>query len=327
MKTERKDLDGVSLHQVQDAETQRFLQNVLCYYCCSKEHESFFKLPAAQPVSIERKDFRTLRSKPYVACEKSDGVRLLLMMARLTPPGFNEPIKLCCVINRKGDIFLAPLAKVPNAMWQGTVLDGELTVHKQTGEPVFIVFDCPRLSGILITDQTVTQRLRLVRLVLDEEGYQSTFPHDPFSIKMKKMIPKREFHLLEGIVHHQQMEYKIDGTIFTPDEPGWVVGRHFGLFKLKPPGHHTVDFLIMNDGISISVFDPDQCGQIVVGKLMDHSPPGCIGECSYVSDGLWNLISIRHDKAQSNDMLTYKKTLLNIEENLSLGEIVEACLH
>lgn len=325
MKTEKTLLiEGVQLHLVKEKETQQFLQKVLFYYCCVKEHDTFFKLPAPQPVSIEKKDFSTLRTKPYLACEKTDGMRVMLLMARVTPPGFKAPIKICCVFNRRGDVFLAPIQKIPNAMWQGTVLDGELTLHKQTQEPIFLIFDCARLSGILITDQRVSERLQLVQTVLDE-GYQSTFPHDPFSMKIKKMISKDEFDFLEGIVHHQQLEYNTDGTILTPDEAGWVTGRHFGLFKLKPPGHHTVDFLIMEDGISISVFDPDRCGQIVVGRLQDHSPPGCIVECSFLSDGLWNVVCIRQDKNQSNDMLTYKKTLLNIEENLSIGDIVKAC--
>ena len=34
--------------------------------------------PGPQPISIERKHFRVLKSQPYVVCEKTDGVRHML---------------------------------------------------------------------------------------------------------------------------------------------------------------------------------------------------------------------------------------------------------
>ena len=62
------------------------------------------RFPAPQPVSIERKNFKTLKDKNYVVCAKLDGHRFLLACTTIN---FSDSIyNVCCLIDRNFDIFL-----------------------------------------------------------------------------------------------------------------------------------------------------------------------------------------------------------------------------
>jgi hypothetical protein len=49
---------------------------------------------------------------------------------------------------------------------------------------------------------------------------------------------------------------------------------------------------------------------------------GTVVECAY-ENGKWHALHDRPDKLQANDLLTFKKTRMNIEEDIKLEEIIK----
>lgn len=87
--------------------------------------------PGPQPISIERKHFRALKSQPYVVCEKTDGVRHMLVCFETS-----DKKKICALVDRAFHVTFTTLT-VP----RDTVLDGELM------DGVFYVYDAVRVKG------------------------------------------------------------------------------------------------------------------------------------------------------------------------------------
>jgi hypothetical protein len=60
---------------------------------------------------------------------------------------------------------------------------------------------------------------------------------------------------------------------------------------------------------------------MAIGKIKGNYKAGIIVECN-LSRGVWNVIGIRKDKKQANDILTYERTLVNIREDIQIEELL-----
>ena len=311
------------LHEIQDQEVVATLQQRLYLHCrlTDTKYAARFVFPGPQPLSIERADFPVLHTKPYVMCEKTDGHRGAMMFDVVHVGG--NPLKLCVLFNRSGTVWICPIQKVPSAMWQGSVFDGEVVLHAG-GDPCFLIFDAIRISGMWLEQTIFTERLAMAKIAL--QTYEYTPKHDPLTLKIKAMIHQEDFGEAEGLLSARKMEFNTDGILLIPDVSGFTIGRAKGMFKLKPPGTHTVDFIVEPRG-GLSVYKPDKDGQVVVAHLQTPVPPlvepGMVVECAYTGQGdIWKVVLVRDDKSFSNDYLTFTKTLINQQENLSVADII-----
>lgn len=266
------------------------------------------RLPGPNPVSIERKDFEKLRTKEYVIAEKTDGVRFVMMFARLF--GF----KVCVIIDRSMTAFLVPLKAIPRVLFQGSIFDGELTVDK-SGRECFILFDAVIVSGVTVSHINLEGRLIAMR-----RGFKDfkIAPQDPIELRLKAWTELRDANARKKIEDSQRI-YHTDGVVLVPKEDQVVYGRNFDMFKMKPHGTHTVDFVVMDNSI-IGVYDSRSKLDVAIGKIRGNYPVGTIVECK-ITNNVWDVVGIRTDKSQPNDVLTYEKTLLNIRENISVEEL------
>jgi len=214
------------------------------------------EFPGSQPVSFANSHIQqNLESRDYFVCEKSDGLRCL-MLCILDPAG-EEAIFL---ITRENQYFRIPNLHIPlpedeNSCHNGTLIDGELVLSKRPIDDVkelrYLMFDCLAMNGKNIVTRPLDKRLGY----LSEQFYKPYFklrenhPKEcenfPFKLSMKNMhlsykLPK-VFESLKFLGHTS------DGLIFTCCETPYVFGTDPTLLKWKPSEENTIDFKLHLD--------------------------------------------------------------------------------
>lgn len=256
------------------------------------------RFPGPQPISIERIHFPILKHDSYVVCEKTDGVRKMLVCFEF------ESRKYCLLVNRAFEYTYTTLA-VP----RGTILDGELLGNE------YLVYDAVMVRGENVRELNLYQRL--------EKAKALSIPKTPGNVKVR-IKQMNDLKNIRSIILTPQS----DGLVFTPVNMPIRVGTHDKLFKWKP--NNTIDFLVQPYG--------DVDGRIMYGLYiqggymikpltrecaMNKQPrefDGKIVECEYGKTG-WSIIKIRDDKTYPNNKRTFDRTLVNIKENIQLTEL------
>lgn len=285
------------------------------------------RYPGPNPVSLDTSHFPRLGGEPYYVCEKTDGVRYLMVCCTApSPPGAvtaRPYINVCALVDRSMTAYLLSVHALPRAAYQGTLLDGEVAWNKALERWEYLVFDALCISGVPVLNGCLPDRMTAVHRMME---VYSPHDKDTLQIRPKDFISGSNFEEFQAALPHLEKSYDIDGLILTPARPPVVFGRHMGLFKMKFSSKHTVDFLVGLDGRELSVFDAGH--HKAVGTLYPGTtaPPGSIAECSLAQPGstLWTLVMLRTDKSTANDMYTYQKTMLNMRENLSIAHVASA---
>lgn len=295
-------LEGLILHKVSSAPDVDSLKSKL-YSLCNADRKCPF--PAPLPVSLERSQFDNIKNNKYVVCEKTDGQRCLLLCTKL------NGVDVCLLVTRSLDFYCVPIEHVPTALFQDTVLDGELVFASGTWH--FLIFDAMAVSGIFVGTKPLSARLAATRVGM------TTYVHDASDPIV--LVIKNFYCTIEEFDKRLEKGYfLVDGVILTPESMPVVCGRHWHLFKLKT--HHTIDFR-MDAGLKLAIFDGSR--HVVVSRLNKvvgtKLSRGDIVEAEYAGNDRWTFVKHRIDKKHCNDMLTYTKTILNIEENIQESEL------
>jgi hypothetical protein len=274
------------------------------------------RFPGPNPVSLERASLAGLDPAKYWVCEKTDGVRYALVAT--TYRGH----RLLTLFDRTLTPYVVPLAAVPCAWFQGTVVDGELAFDKASKRHVFLAFDAVMVSGVPVFHLPLSRRLDALRTSMRDYA-----PHeaDPFGIRIKTFFALARLDAFEAALDAVRARYDIDGLVLSPEAGDVVYGRHMGMYKFKPFGGaaaHTVDFLVGADGRQLLVFDAGR--HVTVAVLVSGGQaavPDTIVECAHVRGDEWRAVGTRQDKATANDAFTFRKTVLNIQEAIGLGDL------
>ena len=255
------------------------------------------RFPGPQPVSIERRHFPLLKKQPYVICEKTDGVRQLLVSTEegvfLVNRAFKtDPVKV----------------RIP----KGTILDGELVTAKN-GKVLFMVYDAVIVKGENVCNFNLKLRLEKARSII--KGIIKT-AQAPFEIRLKTM-----WALGDPIPDLNSFEYETDGLVFTPVNDPIRSGTHETMFKWKPRERITIDFELKL-GKDLFVQDrgtPYKEAELHLQNRRGDLPDGTIVECGYGELGFF-VEKIRTDKTYANNRRTYFRTIVNLRENIQLSE-------
>ena len=259
------------------------------------------RFPGPQPVSIERRHFSLLKRQPYFVCEKTDGVRHLLASTEegvfLVNRAFViEPVKI----------------RVP----KDTLLDGEL-VKTKAGKSLFVVHDAVRVKGETLTSQPLNYRLDAARKVI--KGIIKT-AQAPFEIRVKTMYLWGS----EQLPPLDSFEYETDGLVLTPINEPIRMGTHETMFKWKPKERITIDFQLRN-GCELWVQDrgvPYKEADLHTRNQRTDLPDGTIVECGYGDLGFF-VEKVRTDKTHANNRRTYFRTMVNLREDIQVGELTK----
>jgi hypothetical protein len=267
--------------------------------------------PGPQPVSIERRHFQVLKGGEYVVCEKSDGVRHVLVSC------FYGDKKMCVLVNRAFDMTLVPL-NLPRSAYQGTIFDGELV------EKTFLVYDAVIVSGSTVKHLCLHKRLETAETVIN--GILK-IKSDPVAIKLKKFFNLK--HFKQFITEHlPTVTGPIDGLVFTPVNEHVKTGTHETMFKWKPRDNNTIDFQCKrwDNKWGLYVIEKGKLifeSELSFAKTPDWITEDCIVECQYMCDEYprwWKPLGLRKDKTHPNNRRTFYRTLVNIKENIQIDE-------
>ena len=309
--------------------------------------------PCSQPMSLERKDIKTLFEKEYVVADKSDGVRYNLYLDQV------KDKKYSFLVNRKLDFYQIPIAAT-KSFFAGSLFDGELVWIKtkhNTKTQLYLVFDVIAYMGSTeIQKMSYFKRLELIRKIFDLEGQKIESPECAIkiaklgklicggnefglSLKPKPCYPMSQLDCLLRLINN--LQYDTDGIIFTPVNAPVETGTSKQIFKLKRK--HTIDLEVNNDilyagigGNSKNRCPLDSCGiSYKVSPLfwpqltaaLSISTPTHIVECELLKIEneciQLSFEGLRHDKIHPNTVQTILATIKNVRENIRPEELVD----
>ncbi|KAJ9094494.1 hypothetical protein QFC21_006033 [Naganishia friedmannii] len=215
---------------------------------------SFSRFPGSQPVSFVSRSLKLLETRNFWVCEKSDGVRVMMLIAWNSAENRQQVF----LIDRKNTYKEVENLEFPH--WNPpsgikspcgpSVIDGELVcdIDRKTGEQRLrlYAFDCIVYSNTNLMKSSLQSRYGRLKSWLLEPFHKNlreqTHPaQQPFEIVCKTM------ELAEGIEavvkdHIPQLEHGHDGLIFTCAETGYVIGTDEMILKWKPPLENSIDF-------------------------------------------------------------------------------------
>ncbi len=275
---------------------------------------------APNPVSLEKYHMTHNLKDTHLVAEKNDGVRCLLLLGR-TFDSNEEPYMLQvfrnrnmkeidCVKQEKDCSVFVGNKNMDVNLFDGTLVDGEYV--EETGE--IILFDAVAIGGYDVKGFNLHSRLNTVKTVA------SVLPECDFRIRCKK------FHPLEKAVEIYEESDNADGLILMPIDSPVRTGRHQNMFKWKVLDQCTIDlgydgkeFYAIGDGGKKEKKIPFRTptGQFMTNAIYELAP-------SFTSDE-WKIVRHRTDKVQPNHIVTIKKTLNTIRDNISLDDIIELC--
>jgi hypothetical protein len=260
------------------------------------------RFPGPQPVSIERRHFLEFGRRPYYVCEKTDGVRHLLLSLEVQGKRFT------CLVNRAFEI--TPFnTMIP----RGTVLDGELVKPRDQGtgsRPIFLIYDAICVKGVDVRRESLDKRLGAARALLKSVIRSAK---DPFEIRVKEMT-----RFPGPLPDLDSFPWETDGLVFTPVNEPIRMGTHETLFKWKPRPRITIDFEIRK-GCELNVQDKGRLYKEADLHSGPRFPDGTIVECGYGQLG-WYVEKVRTDKKHANNRRTFFRTLINLRENIQFQE-------
>lgn len=313
--------------------------------------------PAANPVSLERSNFKVLQDNEFMCGLKTDGVRHMLLLT-LKP---NSALPIAIMVDRAKTMYEVEVWAHEDYFCKGTLMDGELVWDNSNRDNmIYVAFDIILSRGSYCLQMLYKERLELLHgivlcvdqqrndesvetQVLEEEKLIARNNDYNIQIIPKRCVFKSQLPLLWSQRHHET--HNNDGIIFTMNCSGVDTGTSKYVFKWK--NEHTIDIkasldpktfswiIHVNSNADETTVDINSIGasrEFVMqhNKLLDAlcNRQPCIVECVLSIDkesGAAILIPERQrtDKCTSNNVRTILATLRNVEESISAQEVFD----
>lgn len=266
--------------------------------------------PCAAPTSLLRTHLPLLQSG-YVVTEKSDGVRYLMVFARLKKTSF------ACLVDRALAMFQIEV-RAPTMLFDGSVFDCELVAGPQ-GNHKLLVFDCILLRAVSLRKHTFTRRFAKMTQFVGDDGNKLTCVQ--FPVIAKSFVPLTDLSHIKV----DQLGHASDGFILQPVDGRVVWGRDQHCFKWKY--HPSVDVQIEKGTARCleGPLPPDS------DWVLHHSPADGLWECEASVDRhqgrrrvTLTPLRLRTDKLEANSSQTIGGVVQEIEDSVQLWELAGA---
>jgi hypothetical protein len=260
--------------------------------------------PCAAPTSLLRAHLPLLQNG-YVVTEKSDGVRYLLVFARLKKTSF------ACLVDRALAMFQIEV-RAPTMLFEGSVFDCELVAAPQGHK--LLVFDCIQMRAASLRKHTFARRYaKMTQFVGDDKLTCAQFP-----VIAKSFVPLTDLSHIKV----DQLGHASDGFILQPTTGQVVWGRDKHCFKWKY--HPSVDVQVEKGAL--------RCLEGLLPSDSDwvlHSnPPDGLWECEASVDKhqgrrrvTLTPLRLRTDKLDANSSETIVGVVKEIEDSVQLWEL------
>ncbi|OWB82446.1 hypothetical protein B5S33_g1072 [[Candida] boidinii] len=222
--------------------------------------------PGSQPVSFTRDHlYNNLYNRDYLVCEKSDGLRCLLLVLINQDTGEEGTF----LINRENQYYMVPGFHFPknsknfDVSHNGTIVDGELvfSTNQVTGikELRYLIFDCLAMDMNSVMQKNLWKRLYHAQHDFHKpymelrRAFPDACAQFPFKLDFKNMT--QPFKIRKIFKEMKNLTYVSDGLILTCCDTPYCPGTDSTLLKWKPAEENTIDFKI---GLRFpSYIDPD----------------------------------------------------------------------
>ncbi|KAJ7444940.1 mRNA capping enzyme, catalytic domain-containing protein, partial [Mycena latifolia] len=221
---------------------------------CLDQCLSSKRFPGSQPVSFAQRDLAKLESQDFWVCEKSDGMRVLLLV-HTDPDSGSQMVYL---IDRKNDYYevqglFFPHHENPQMPLQNTIVDGELVydVDPRTNHETlrFLAFDCLVVNNQNIMSRPLDKRYGRLRewfykpfAKMKQDHSHVTKTH-PFDIRVKEISPS--YHAEQVFAEMVNLQHGNDGLIYTCVNTPYTPGTDPNILKWKPPSENSIDFKLI----------------------------------------------------------------------------------
>ncbi|KAI0273590.1 mRNA capping enzyme [Gloeopeniophorella convolvens] len=236
---------------------------------CGLNHDRF---PGSQPVSFGVKDLDRLEKEDYWVCEKSDGIRVLLVI--LT--NLETSDQAVFVVDRHNTYreisgLFFPHHEHPERPLRTTVLDAELVidVDPRTKRETLrlLCFDCLVADSQNVMTKTLDKRYWVGNFYafIPSLNHTSMFqrlkevfykpyakmlrdhPHmagsQPFDIQVKEV--NFSYSIDKVFLDIPNLQHGNDGLIYTAVSTPYVSGTDHNILKWKPPSENSIDFKLV----------------------------------------------------------------------------------
>jgi len=258
--------------------------------CITKKLENM-RFAGCMPVNFSRHHIEKVQRTSvdgedggYFLSEKTDGLRHLLVFTGKTAvlidrtmTGKQPRLTLPGSRSLEDGEYMDPMSRILPLIRPGTVLDGEVVVHRRLRRPVFIVFDVLCVSSMQpVLHLAFAQRLKYMqRESFRQENTKVDIFSDSSAVALnnsdailplvRKVFARRSAldDLLSHVVEEQGMrcyrhgngvhDHLTDGIIFQPNTP-YVCGTDINLLKWKYLDTVTIDVELM-DSFPTNYFD------------------------------------------------------------------------
>jgi hypothetical protein len=320
------------------------------------------KFIGCMPKNFSRHHLDEIQRSPensYFLSEKTDGVRHLLVFTGTTAVLLDRKMERGKQPKPRpgSDPAQDPMAPILSLIRPGTVLDGEVVLHRKLRRPIFIVFDVLTLSTTQpVLQLPFEQRLRhlkrasfrtekadrdmfadsavadpKVALPLVRKNFVSRFGLDDLLSRVTEERGMRTY--MNGDVHN----HLTDGIIFQPNLP-YVCGTDDNLLKWKYLDTVTIDVEILpsdDDTLHVGVMGAEQT-TVDMSDYFKKFPASerlrleadmaetnsKIAEVGFdPTTGDWYYSTMRPDKPVPNHISTVLGTLLELAESLTAEEL------
>ncbi|KAM0671901.1 subunit alpha of mRNA capping enzyme [Ordospora colligata] len=308
------------------------------------------KFVGSHPITLTLENINLLLTEDFLVCEKSDGVRALLLIINYMDKN------RAYLYDRKNDFYELDI-RIP---FNSTVLiDGEVFLESNTIN-TYAIFDCLIYEGVSQISKNLYKRLGYAQMFLEamykEYETSKSVPKDddrkrvhiqitnespPICFYVKQML--KGYGFWEIYKKIPELKHGNDGLIFTPVNEAYCVGKRGEILKWKPASLNTMDFKMVRHSKDSNIYDLICIGkrgkemvfdQFLSTNIHESNLDGVIGEFLYDADGYywdfdelvlrkggWKLYKTRLDKDSPNNIKVVCNILESLKDDLSIEKL------